>query len=234
MKNGTIAGISTGFAQLDDQLCKSQSSDFILVAGRPCMGKTAFALDIAKHMAFDQKKSVVIFSMEHSKDQLIDRLLLSGTEVDLEHTKLIIDDTPNINISELEIRCRKYKKQNDPQLIIIDYLQLIGGMGNISFKAGMQEISEISRSLKKLARELNVPLLVLSQIGRELEQRSDKRPALSDLNENDIDQAADVIMLIYRDDYYNYVPNDRCVAEIIIAKNNNGPTGTVKLSWFPK
>ena len=251
---GSVTGIPTGFVDLDYRTAGLQPSDLVLIAARPSMGKTALVLNIAQHVAFKQKKSVAIFSLEMSKEQLVNRLFsleskVSGqsirtgqlTDSDWEklaetagiigQSNLIIDDTPGITVSELRSKCRKFKLEKGLDLIIIDYLQLMSGGGRNESR--QQEISEISRSLKAIARELNVPVLALSQLSRAVEQRPDHRPMLSDLRESGaIEQDADVVMFIYRDDYYNKDTEKPGVAEIIIAKQRNGPIGTVELAWL--
>lgn len=255
---GTVTGIPTGFIDLDYKTSGLQPSDFILVAARPSMGKTAFVLNIAQHVAFRQNKTVAIFSLEMSKEQLVNRLFSLESYVDAQllrtgnlkdsdwekliegagtigKSNLIIDDTPGISISEMRSKCRKYKLEHGLDLIIIDYLQLMsGGVGKRS-DSRQQEISDISRSLKALARELNVPVISLSQLSRAVEQRPDHRPMLSDLRESGaIEQDADVVMFIYRDDYYHKDTEHVNEAEIIIAKQRNGPIGTVTLTWLPQ
>lgn len=254
--SGTVTGIPTGFLDLDYKLAGLQPSDLVLVAARPSMGKTAFVLNIAQHVAFKQNLTVAIFSLEMSEVQLVNRLFSLESSVNsgnirtgnltdddwdklietagvVGNSNLIIDATPGISISELRSKCRKYKMEKDLKLIIIDYLQLMSGSGRSS-ESRQQEISDISRSLKALARELNVPVVALSQLSRAVEQRPDKRPMLSDLRESGaIEQDADVVMFIYRDDYYNKDTTEAGVAEIIIAKQRNGPIGTVKLAWLP-
>ena len=255
---GTVTGIPTGFIDLDYKLSGLQPSDLVLIAARPSMGKTAFVLNIAQHMAFRQNKSVAIFSLEMSKEQLVNRLFALEAHVDAQlirngnlkdsdwekliegagtigQSKLIIDDTSGISITELRSKCRKMKLEMGLDAIIIDYLQLMSGSGGRSNESRQQEISEISRALKGVARELNVPVIALSQLSRAVEQRTDKRPMLSDLRESGaIEQDADVVMFIYRDDYYNPDTNDKNIAEIIIAKQRNGPIGTVRLAWIPQ
>ena len=255
---GTVTGIPTGFIDLDYKLSGLQRSDLILVAARPSMGKTAFVLNIAQHVAFRQEKAVAIFSLEMSKEQLVNRLFSLEAHVDAQilrtgnlkdsdwekliegagtigKSKLIIDDTSGISITEMRSKCRKYKLEHGLDLIIIDYLQLMIGSGGRSNESRQQEISEISRSLKGLARELNVPVIALSQLSRAVEQRTDKRPMLSDLRESGaIEQDADVCMFIYREDYYIPDTEDKNIAEIIIAKQRNGPVGTVRLAWMPQ
>ena len=253
---GNVTGVATGFIDLDYRTAGMQPSDLILVAARPSMGKTAFVLNIAQHVAFKLNQTVAIFSLEMSKEQLVNRLFSLESRVNSQHLRtgnlsdaewekliesagvigksnLIIDDTPGISISELRSKCRKYKLDHDLKMIIIDYLQLMSGSGRGS-DSRQQEISDISRSLKALARELNVPVIALSQLSRAVEQRPDHRPMLSDLRESGaIEQDADVVMFIYRDDYYNKDTDRKGIAEIIIAKQRNGPIGTVELVWLP-
>ena len=253
---GTVTGISTGFYDLDYKTSGLQPSDLILVAARPSMGKTAFVLNLAQYICVRNKVPTAIFSLEMSKDQLINRVLSMESKVDsqamrtgnlnqadwekliesagiISEAPLIIDDTPGISIGELRSKCRKYKLENDLKLVIIDYLQLMTGGGRGS-ESRQQEISDISRSLKALARELNAPVIALSQLSRACETRPDHRPMLSDLRESGaIEQDADVVMFIYRDDYYNKDTNKKNISEIIIAKQRNGPIGTVELVWLP-
>ena len=253
---GTVTGIPTGFIDLDYKLSGLQPSDLILVAARPSMGKTAFVLNIAQYIAFKKNKAVAIFSLEMSKEQLVNRLFSLESQVDAQSlrtgnmkdsdwekliegagvigkSKLIIDDTPGISISELRSKCRKYKLEHGLDIVIIDYLQLMTGSVGKSSESRQQEISEISRALKGLARELNVPVIALSQLSRAVESRPDKRPILSDLRESGaIEQDADVVMFIYRDEYYNKDSEFKKQAEIIIAKQRNGPVGTVNLAWL--
>ena len=255
---GTVTGIATGFLDLDYKTAGLQPSDLILVAARPSMGKTAFVLNIAQYVAFHSDLCTAIFSLEMSKEQLVNRLFSLESRVDAQklrtgnlsdadwekliegagtigQSKLIIDDTPGISISEMRSKCRKYKLEHDLKLIIIDYLQLMSGSGGRASDSRQQEISDISRSLKALARELHVPVIALSQLSRAVEQRPDHRPMLSDLRESGaIEQDADVVMFIYRDDYYNKDTEDKGIAEIIIAKQRNGPIGTVNLVWLPE
>lgn len=253
---GTVTGIPTGFIDLDYKTSGLQPSDLILVAARPSMGKTAFVLNIAQHVAFKQNRTVAIFSLEMSKEQLVNRLLAMESHVDSQNMRtgnlkdedwtklvegadiigksnLIIDDTPGISIAEMRSKCRKYKLEHNLGIIMIDYLQLMSGSGKSDSR--QQEISDISRSLKALARELNVPVIALSQLSRAVEQRPDHRPMLSDLRESGaIEQDADVVMFIYRDDYYHKDTEKKDIAEIIIAKQRNGPIGTVELVWLPR
>lgn len=252
---GAVTGIPTGFTDLDYRTAGMQPSDLVLIAARPSMGKTAFVLNIAQHVAFKQDKTVAIFSLEMSKEQLVNRLFSLESKVDSQsirtgqlkdsdweklietagiigRSNLIIDDTPGISIAELRSKCRKYKLEHNLSMIIIDYLQLMSGSGKGDSR--QQEISDISRSLKSIARELSVPVLALSQLSRAVEQRPDHRPMLSDLRESGaIEQDADVVMFIYRDDYYNHDTEKKDIAEIIIAKQRNGPIGTIELAWMP-
>ncbi len=253
---GNVTGLSTGFIDLDNQTAGFQQSDFILVAARPSMGKTAFVLNVAEHMAIHESRSCAIFSLEMSKEQLVNRMFSLESHVDAQkirtgdlneqewadliegatmigESKLIIDDTPAISVAELRSKCRKFKLEQGLDCIIIDYLQLMSGSGR-SGDSRQQEISDISRSLKALARELSVPVIALSQLSRAVESRPNHRPMLSDLRESGaIEQDADLVMFIYRDDYYNPDSPDKGIAEIIVAKQRNGPIGTVKLSWQP-
>ena len=256
-QSGTVTGIPTGFIDLDYRTAGLQPSDLVLVAARPSMGKTAFVLNIAQYVAFHENLCTAIFSLEMSKEQLVNRLFSLESRVDAQalrtgnlsdadweklvegagiigDSELIIDDTPGISISELRSKCRKYKLEHDLKLVIIDYLQLMTGSGR-STDSRQQEISDISRSLKALARELSVPVVALSQLSRAVEQRPDHRPMLSDLRESGaIEQDADVVMFIYRDDYYNKDTELKGISEIIIAKQRNGPIGTVNLAWLPE
>lgn len=251
---GSVTGIATGFYDLDYKMAGLQPSDLILIAARPSMGKTAFVLNIAEYVALKSNVTTAIFSLEMSKDQLVKRILSMNSRVDSQairsgelqdddwvklvesartigNSGMIIDDTPGISISELRSKCRKFKLEHNLGLVIIDYLQLMSG--SKKSESRQQEISEISRSLKALAREINAPVIALSQLSRAVEQRPDKRPMLSDLRESGaIEQDADVVMFIYRDDYYNHDSEEAGVSEIIIGKQRNGPTGTVKLAWL--
>jgi len=253
--DGVVTGLSTGFTDLDYKTSGLQPSDMILIAARPSMGKTAFVLNLAQHICFNQKKSVLVFSLEMSQEQLINRLLALESHVEAQNIRsgnlsdkdweglveaastigesdLLIDDTPGISIGELRAKCRKYALSHDIKIIIIDYLQLMSGNGKSDSR--QQEISEISRSLKSLARELNVPVIALSQLSRAVEKRDDHRPMLSDLRESGaIEQDADVVMFLYRDDYYNKETDKKGIAEVIIAKQRNGPIGTTELVWLP-
>lgn len=252
---GSVTGVSTGFYDLDYKTAGLQPSDLIIVAARPSMGKTAFVLNIAENVAVKNNTTTVIFSLEMSKDQLVKRIIAMNAKVDSQamrtgdlqdddwlkivesardigSSNLIIDDTPSITVQELRSKCRKLKLERNLGLVIIDYLQLMSG-GSKKSESKQQEVSEISRSLKAVAREINAPVIALSQLSRAVEQRPDKRPMMSDLRESGaIEQDADVIMFIYRDDYYNKESKDAGVSEIIIGKQRNGPTGTVKLAWL--
>ncbi|MCI8434050.1 MAG: replicative DNA helicase [Lachnospiraceae bacterium] len=253
---GSVTGIPTGFIDLDYRTAGMQPSDLILVAARPSMGKTAFELNLAHYMAFKKNLTVALFSLEMSKEQLVNRMFSLESNVDAQKlrtgqlndqewerliesagtigkSKLIIDDTPGISISELRSKCRKYKLEHDLSIVMIDYLQLMSGSGRSESR--QQEVSDISRSLKALARELSVPVIALSQLSRAVEQRPDRRPMLSDLRDSGaIEQDADVVMFLYRDDYYNHDSPDKGISEVIIAKQRNGPIGTVKLAWLPE
>ncbi len=250
-----ITGVPTGFADLDYKTAGLHNSDLILVAARPAMGKSAFALNIASNAAVRAKVPVAIFSLEMSKEQMGNRILCSEAMVDsnkvrtgkiededwaklalasgdLSESQIFIDDTPGISIMEIRAKCRKMKLEKNIGLVVIDYLQLVQGS---SKKGGSreQEISEISRSLKILAKEINVPVIALSQLSRAPEQRPDHRPMLSDLRESGaIEQDADIVMFLYRDDYYNEESEKKNVAEVIIAKHRAGSTGTVELLWL--
>ena len=254
---GNVTGIPTGFIDLDYKTSGMQPSDLILLAARPSMGKTAFVLNLVDYVAVRKGLPCMVFSLEMSKEQLVNRMLSMESNVDSQklrtgnltdadwdavvegigiigNSKLIIDDTPGISITELRSKCRKMKLEYGLQMIIIDYLQLMHGSGRTSDNR-QQEISEISRSLKALAREMNAPVIALSQLSRACETRQDHRPMLSDLRESGaIEQDADVVMFLYRDDYYNKDTDKPNVAEVIIAKQRNGPIGTVELLWRPE
>ena len=253
----TVTGVPTGFIDLDYKTSGFQPSDFILIAARPSMGKTAFVLNVVDHVAVKKGIPCMVFSLEMSKEQLVNRLLAMESHVDSQNlrtgtltdsdwdavvegvgiiggSKLIIDDTPGISISELRSKCRKMKLEHGLGMVIIDYLQLMTGSGKSSDNR-QQEISEISRSLKALAREMQAPVVALSQLSRACETRTDHRPMLSDLRESGaIEQDADVVMFLYRDDYYNKDTDNPNTAEVIIAKQRNGPIGTVYLGWKPE
>ena len=251
-----ITGVATGFVDLDDKTAGLHGSDLILVAARPAMGKTAFALNIAANAAIKEKVPVAIFNLEMSKEQLVNRILCMEAMVDsdkvrtgkleeddwnklasvvgpMSDAEIYIDDTPGISITEIRTKCRKLKMEKDIGLIVIDYLQLIHGSSSKRIGSREQEISEISRSLKIIAKELNVPVIALSQLSRAVESRPDHRPMLSDLRESGaIEQDADIVMFLYRDDYYNPDTEEKDISEVIIAKHRAGSTGTVKLLWM--
>ncbi len=253
---GAVTGISTGFYDLDARTAGLQKSDLILIAARPSMGKTAFVLNIAETVAIKNNVSTAIFSLEMSRVQLAKRLISMNSKVDSQHIRvgnladeewgkltestillgessLVIDDTPGISIAQLRSKCRKLKLENNLGLVIIDYLQLMSGSGSRKNESRQQEISDISRSLKALAREIDCPVIALSQLSRAVESREDKRPMLSDLRESGaIEQDADVVMFIYRDEYYHKDSEEKGVTEIIIGKQRNGPTCTIKLKWL--
>ena len=250
-----ITGVPTGFADLDYKTAGLHGSDLILLAARPAMGKTAFALNIATNAAVRAKVPVAIFSLEMSKEQLVNRVLCGEAMVDsnkvrtgkldeqdwaklasalgpLSESEIYIDDTPGISVMEIRAKCRKLKLEKNIGLVVIDYLQLIQG-SNKRGGSREQEISEISRSLKILAKEINVPVIALSQLSRAPEQRPDHRPMLSDLRESGaIEQDADIVMFLYRDDYYNEDSDKKNIAEVILAKHRAGSTGTVELLWL--
>lgn len=250
-----ITGVPTGFTELDYKTAGFHPSDLILVAARPAMGKTAFALNIATNAAVRAKVPVAIFSLEMSKEQLVNRILCSEAMVDsnkvrtgkleegdwaklasaigpLSESEIYIDDTPGISVTEIRAKCRKLKLEKNIGMVIIDYLQLIQGT-NRRNGSREQEISEISRSLKILAKEINVPVIAVSQLSRAVEQRPDHRPMLSDLRESGaIEQDADIVMFLYRDDYYNPDSEKKDIAEVILAKHRGGSTGTVELLWL--
>ncbi len=254
-----VTGLATGFVDLDRILSGLQPSDLILLAARPSMGKTAFALNIVQYAAFRTGKKVAIFSLEMSREQLVNRLFSLESQIDAQSLRrgklapeewtrlvegsnvvgssgLIIDDTPGITVSKMRSKCRKYKLEHGLDLIIIDYLQLMTNGGGSRSESRQQEVSDISRALKGLARELDVPVVALSQLSRMVEQREDHRPRLSDLRESGaIEQDADVVMFIYRDEVYNKDRDDnKGDAEIIVAKQRNGPIDTVELVWLPE
>lgn len=251
-----ITGVPSGFSELDYRTAGFHGSELILIAARPAMGKTAFALNIAVNAAVRANTPVAVFSLEMSKDQLVNRIMCSEAMVDsnkvrtgkleendwtklaesigpLSEANIFIDDTPGINITEIRAKCRKLKLEKNIGMVVIDYLQLIQGSGKRASGSREQEISEISRSLKILAKELDVPVIALSQLSRAAEQRPDHRPMLSDLRESGaIEQDADIVMFLYRDDYYNKESEKKDIAEVIIAKHRGGSTGTVELLWL--
>lgn len=250
-----ITGVPTGFTELDYKTAGFHGSDLILIAARPAMGKSAFALNIATNAAVRANVPVVIFSLEMSKEQMVNRILCSEAMVDsnkvrtgkleeddwtklagsigpLSEAEIFIDDTPGISVTEIRAKCRKLKLEKNIGMVVIDYLQLVQG-SNKRNASREQEISEISRSLKILAKEIGVPVIALSQLSRAVEQRPDHRPMLSDLRESGaIEQDADIVMFLYRDDYYNQDSEKKDIAEVIIAKHRGGSTGTVELLWL--
>lgn len=251
-----VTGVPTGFLDLDYKTTGFQPSDFVLIAARPSMGKTAMVLNIVRHVAMKKKRPCMIFSLEMSKEQLVNRLFSMESDIDAQKLRagdlndadwenlvqavvdvskanLTIDDTPGISVTELRSKCRKQKLEKGLDLIVIDYLQLMSGSSKSS-ESRQQEISDISRNLKALAREMDCPVIALSQLSRAPEQRTDHRPMLSDLRESGaIEQDADIVIFLYRDDYYNQDTEHPGEAEVIIAKQRNGPIGTVKLMWKP-
>ena len=253
-RKGVITGLPTGFVELDQQLAGLQPSDLIVVAGRPAMGKSSLALCVAEHVALIEKIGVAMFTPEMSKENVVQRMLCSHARINAHHVRtgmlstsdwptltkaagklseapIFIDDSPGISILELRAKARRLKSRYDIGLIILDYLQL---MGESSWAENrQQEISVISRSLKALARELNVPVIAVSQLSRAPERRESFRPRLSDLRESGaIEQDADVVLMLFREDYYNLTEENKGVADVIIAKQRNGPTGTVKLAFI--
>jgi replicative DNA helicase len=253
---GKTTGVSTGFNDVDSKTSGLQKSDLILVAARPSMGKTAFALNIAQHAAIKEGIPLAIFSLEMSKEQLVNRMICAEAGIDshklrtgnladedwpklaeavrrLSKANIYIDDTPGITVAEMRSKCRRLKLERGLELVLIDYLQLMQGSGRAESR--QQEISEISRSLKALAREMDCPVLAISQLSRAPEMRSEHRPMLSDLRESGaIEQDADVVMFLYRDEYYHPDTEKKGIAEIILAKQRNGPTGTVELVWLDR
>ena len=249
-----VTGLTTGFRDLNKKINGFQKSNLLLVAARPAMGKTAFALNLVQNAALKGDASVAVFSLEMSKEQLVQRMLSSQSNVELKkiktgklnandwpriieamavlsEAKIHIDDTPGIKISELRSKCRKLKIEKGLDLVLIDYLQLMEGEGNNESR--QQEIAKISRSLKILAKELNCPVVALSQLSRAPEQRADHRPMLSDLRESgSIEQDADIVMFLYRDEYYNPDTESKNIGEVIVSKNRHGETGTIELVWF--
>ncbi|UQD53697.1 replicative DNA helicase [Bacillus methanolicus] len=254
-RKGDITGLETGFRELDKMTAGFQRNDLIIVAARPSVGKTAFALNIAQNVATKTGENIAIFSLEMGAEQLVMRMLCAegninsqrlrtGTLTDedwgkltmamgsLSNAGIFIDDTPGIRISEIRSKCRRLKQEHGLGMVVIDYLQLIQGSGRPG-ENRQQEVSEISRSLKELARELEVPVIALSQLSRGVEQRQDKRPMMSDIRESgSIEQDADIVAFLYRDDYYNKESENKDIIEIIIAKQRNGPVGTVELAFI--
>lgn len=251
---GQTTGVLSGFRELDAKTSGFQKGDMVLVAARPSMGKTTFALNIAEYAALRERKKVAMFSLEMSKEQLAYKLLCSQAHVDMLNLRtgnlsdkdweniarasgplaaadIFIDDTAAISIMEMRSKCRRLKIEHGVDLIIIDYLQLMNGRKGSENR--QQEVSEISRSIKALAKEMQCPIIALSQLSRAPESRTDHRPMLSDLRESgSIEQDADIVMFLYRDEYYDKETEDKNVAECIIAKQRNGPTGTIKLAWL--
>lgn len=254
---GALTGIASGFGDLDSKTSGFQKGDLVLIAARPSMGKTAFALNIAQYAAIRDNSSVAVFSLEMSKEQLVQRMLCSEASIDmlklrtgnledddwvrlarsagpLASSKIYIDDTPGITVTEMRSKCRRLKIEHGLDLIIIDYLQLMQGSRSRS-ENRQQEVSDISRSLKALAKEMDAPVISLSQLSRAPEARADHRPMLSDLRESgSIEQDADIVMFLYRDEYYNKETDKKNIAEVIISKQRNGPTGTVELAFIGK
>jgi replicative DNA helicase len=250
-----VTGLPSGFIDFDRKTAGFQPSDLIIIAGRPSMGKSAFALCIANHIGVVEKIPLAFFSLEMSKEQLVQRLLCLHARVDahsvrtgflsasdwpkitaaagkLSESAIFIDDTPAISVLELRAKARRLKSQHNIQLIIVDYLQLMRGI-NIAHESRQQEISEISRSLKALARELNIPVIAISQLSRAVESRQGNRPQLSDLRESGaIEQDADLVAFLFREEYYNPTEENRGLADVIIAKQRNGPIGTVRLTFL--
>ncbi|GLC30434.1 replicative DNA helicase [Clostridium omnivorum] len=253
---GDLTGVPSGFPELDGKTSGFQKGDMVLIAARPSMGKTTFALNLAQYAALRANKSIVIFSLEMSKEQLAYKLLCAEANVDmlklrtgnlddrdweniakasgpLAGSKIFIDDTAGVSVMEMRSKCRRIKMEHGIDMILIDYLQLMTAGTGSGGESRQQEVSEISRSIKALAKEMQCPVIALSQLSRAPEQRADHRPMLSDLRESgSIEQDADLVMFLYRDEYYNKESEDRGVAECIIAKQRNGPTGTVKLAWL--
>lgn len=255
---GKLRGIPTGFADMDNKLAGMQKSDLLILAARPSMGKTTLALNIAHHVATKDKLPVLIFSLEMSKEQLVDRLLSAESGIDawnlrtgnisdkdfeqlnlaygeLSEAPIYVDDTPGITALEMRTKARREQHKHALGLIVVDYLQLMSGASRSYGDNRVQEISEISRGLKALARELNVPVLALSQLSRNVEQRSPKIPQLQDLRESgSIEQDADVVMFIYREDYYEPDTERKHITDIFISKHRNGPTGKIELFFHPE
>jgi replicative DNA helicase len=250
---GELTGVPSGFPDLDAKTSGFQRGDMVLIAARPSMGKTTFVLNLAQHAALRSGKSIAVFSLEMSKEQLAYKLLCAEANVDmlklrtgnlddkdweniakasgpLAAAKIYIDDTAGVSVMEMRSKCRRLKLEHGIDMVVIDYLQLMSGSNP---ENRQQEVSEISRSIKALAKEMSCPVIALSQLSRAPEQRADHRPMLSDLRESgSIEQDADVVMFLYRDEYYNKETEEKNVAECIIAKQRNGPTGTVKLAWL--
>ncbi|SDC41370.1 primary replicative DNA helicase [Pelagirhabdus alkalitolerans] len=256
LQDGEVTGIPTGFSDLDHITSGFQRNDLIIVAARPSVGKTAFALNISQNVAINTDENVAIFSLEMGADQLVNRMLCAEGNIDsqrlrtghletedwgkltmamgsLSNAGIFIDDSPGIRVNEIRSKCRRLKQEHGLGMILIDYLQLIQGSGASAKENRQQEVSEISRALKGLARELNVPVIALSQLSRGVEQRQDKRPMMSDLRESgSIEQDADIVGFLYRDDYYDQESEKQNIIEIIISKQRNGPVGTVELAFI--
>lgn len=254
-QKGDVTGIPTGFSELDRMTAGFQRNDLIIVAARPSVGKTAFALNIAQNVGTKTGEKVAIFSLEMGAEQLVMRMLCAEGNINAQRLRtgalepedwrrltlatgslsdsgIFIDDTPGVRINEIRSKCRRLKQEHGLGMILIDYLQLIQGSGRSSQENRQQEVSEISRSLKALARELEVPVIALSQLSRGVEQRQDKRPMMSDIRESgSIEQDADIVAFLYRDDYYDKESENKDIIEIIIAKQRNGPVGTVELAF---
>ena len=253
LNSGKVNGLDTGFDMLNLSTGGFHGGELILIAGRPGMGKSSFAVNIAEHAAFKNNETVAIFNLEMPKTQIVNRIMCSQAMVDSKKVKsgdidsedwlrigramnsfyqapLYIDDSSTISVSEIRAKCRRLKQTKDLKLIVIDYLQLMQSAKRTESR--QQEISDISRSLKILSKELDVPVIALSQLSRNVENRSDKRPMLADLRESGaIEQDADIVMFLYRDEYYNKESEDKGLAECIIAKHRNGETGMFKLGW---
>ena len=256
LTKGTVTGLATGYIYLDNQLSGLQPSDFILIAARPSVGKTAFALNVTEHIAIRKPNAVAIFSLEMSKEQLVNRLISQHSMVSSQkmragelnesewekivetadiigNSNIVIDDTPSITIGDLRSKCRKFKLEKDIQLVVIDYLQLMRGNGN--YPSREQEIADISRSLKGIARELNIPVVALSQLNRSVESRPDHRPIMADLRESgSIEQDADVVMLLSRKYNKEDETEDRNTIIVDVAKQRHGPVGAIELLWLPE
>ena len=256
LTKGTVTGLATGYIYLDNQLSGLQPSDFILIAARPSVGKTAFALNVTEHIAIRKPNAVAIFSLEMSKEQLVNRLISQHSMVSSQkmragelnesewekivetadiigNSNIVIDDTPSITIGDLRSKCRRFKLEKDIQLVVIDYLQLMRGNGN--YPSREQEIADISRSLKGIARELNIPVVALSQLNRSVESRPDHRPIMADLRESgSIEQDADVVMLLSRKYNKEDETEDRNTIIVYVAKQRNGPVGAIELLWLPE
>ncbi|MGR4030919.1 replicative DNA helicase, partial [Bacillus sp. ZZQ-131] len=253
-QKGEVTGIPTGFTELDKMTAGFQRNDLIIVAARPSVGKTAFSLNIAQNVATKTDENVAIFSLEMGSDQLVMRMLCAEGNIDaqrlrtgsltsddwakltmamgsLSNAGIYIDDTPGIKVNEIRAKCRRLKQEQGLGMVLIDYLQLIQGSGK-SGENRQQEVSEISRTLKGIARELQVPVIALSQLSRGVESRQDKRPMMSDIRESgSIEQDADIVAFLYREDYYDRETENKNTIEIIIAKQRNGPVGSVELAF---